>query len=142
MNMFVIPFTTDRHPLEPHLPSILFPDIALCPPTTAQDSDQEQEDSTEGRSDCDEDRLVPLEPARYTATCVALLDVWWTRGSEVIEERLAAGRIDTLQSDLDKIIVSLDDFCGREELDVWVSDFILLAVDEVTEINEHIGIPD
>jgi len=140
-DLAVTPLVTERRPLEPHPPSILFPDITPSP-TAAQHGEQEQEDSADRRSNSDEDCLVPTEPSGDTATVVALPDVWWAGGSEVIQEGLTASRVDTIQSDLDKVLMSLSDFCGREELDVWVGDFVLLSVDEVTEIDEHIGVSE
>lgn len=140
MNLFVTPLATDRGTLEPYPSPILFPNVSPPPPAEAQRSDQEQEDSTDGRSNGNKDRLVPIEPAGETT--VALLDIWRTGGGKVIQKGLATGRVDTLQSDLDKVVVSLDHFCGREELDVWIGDLVCLAVDKVTEIDEHVGVSD
>jgi len=140
MNWFVTPLATDRRALEPHPSSILFPDISPSPPTEAQGGDQDQEDSADRRSDGNQNRLVLIEPAGETA--VALLDVWWAGGSKAIQEGLASCRVDALQSDLDKVVVSLDHLCGWKELDVWIGDLVCLAVDEVTEIDEHVGVSE
>jgi len=140
MNLFITPLATDRGTLEPYPSPILFPNISSPPPAEAQRGDQEQEDTADRRSNGNEDRLVSLKPTGETA--VALLDIWRTGGSEVIQKGLATGRVDTLQSDLDKVVVSLNHFCGWEELDVWIGDLVCLAVDKVTEINEHVGVPE
>lgn len=140
MDLLVTSLTTDGNTPKPRSPSILFPDIRPPPPATAQRDDRDQEDSTDRRSDSDEDYLVLVEPGGETATVT--LDIWWARGSEVIQESLAAGRVNAFQPDLDKVIVGFNDFRGWEELDVWVGNFVLLAIDKVTEIYERVGVSD
>jgi len=142
MDLFVTPLAAGWHPPEGYSPSILFPNIAPPPLTAAQRGEQDQEDSTDRRSNSNEDRLVPIEPAGETVAAIAVSDIRWTGGGEVVQEGLAAGGVDTLQSNFDKVVVSFDEFRGREELDVWVGNFILLAVDKVTEIDERIGISE
>jgi len=143
MNSFVTPLATDWHPLhEPNPLSILLPKITP-PSAEATRGDQDQEDSAERRSNGDEDRLVLSQPVRETAIVVARPDVWWTRGSEGVQKRLVLGRVDALQSDLNKVVVGLGDVvCGWEELDAWVGDFVLLAIDVVTEVDEQVGVSE
>lgn len=142
MDLFVTCLATDGDPLEGHLPSILFSNVAPPSSTAAQRNEQDQEDPTDRRSDSDEDRLMLIDPTAETVAGVGLPDLRWAGGSKVIEEGLATGGVDTLQSDLDKVVVSLNQFCGGEELDVWVGDFVLLAVHEVAKIDEHISVSD
>lgn len=139
---FVSPLASNWCPLHEPLPlPILLPNIGP-PPAEAQPEDQDQEESTDRRTNGDEDRLVPTKPSGEAATGV-LLDIWWTGGVEGVQESLVLSRVDILQSNLDKVLVGLGEVVrGREELDVWVGDFVLLAIDEVTEVYEHVGVSD
>ena len=74
---------------------------------------------------------------------VALVDVWWTRGVEGVQESLILSRVDALQPDGDEVLVSFGDVVrGWKELDVWVGDFVLLSIDEITKVHEHVGVSD
>lgn len=111
VNLSVTTLAIDRSSLEPHLSSILFPNVAPSPSAKAQGTQQNQDNASDGRSDSDKDCLVPLEPPREAV--ISLLDIRWTGGSEILQESLTASRIDPLQPDLNKIIMSLSDFRGR-----------------------------
>ena len=69
--------------------------------------------------------------------------VWWTGRNEIIQEGLAGSSVVTPQSNFNKVTVSLCEVIRDwEELDVGVCNFVCLAIDEVTEVYEHVSVSD
>ena len=77
------------------------------------------------------------------AIIVTCPHVWRAGRGEIVQEGLVISGVNTLQSDINKVPVSLGDVvCSREELDVWVGNFVCLAIDKIPEVYEHISIAD
>jgi len=108
MNWLVTPLAADWHTSqEPSPLPVLLPDIGPPPSAEAQGGDQEQEGPTEGRSNGNEDRLVPIQPTGEIPTVVGRPYLWWPGRNEIIQEGLVTGGVDTLESNLNKVVMGL-----------------------------------
>lgn len=86
---------------------------------------------------------MPIYPAGEIAITITRPHVCWAGRGESVQEGLVTSGVNAIQSDVNKVRVSLGEVvCGREELDVWVGDFVCLAINEIPEVYEHISVAD